>query len=215
MRVESEAAPAGRRLHRDRDHDRRSVSRAERRATGPSTGRASRTATSSASRACTCAVPGGASGHETDKVSPQLARERRAPRQGDERRRRRRRAGLLRDGQRRRGLLGRLDRLAQRDPGRRCVSRITANVLERFLVVGFYAAMARLHANHPARSDPGSRAAQGRHGHEDGPRRSSHVGLRHRPGAHRRRASSGWARRRSRRSGAARRARAASPRSTT
>ena len=54
--------------------------------------------------------------------------------------------------------------------------------------------------------------AQGGHGHQDGPRRSSHVGLRHRQGAHRRRASSAWARRPSRRSGAARRARAAWPR---
>ena len=63
--------------------------------------------------------PGGASGHETDKVSPSSPQNVDATRQGDQHRRRRRRARLLRDAQRRRGLLGRLDRLAQRDPGRR------------------------------------------------------------------------------------------------
>ena len=63
--------------------------------------------------------PGGASGHETDKVSPSSPAGRPAARQGHEPRRRRGRADLLRDAQRRRGLLGRLDHLAQRDPGRR------------------------------------------------------------------------------------------------
>ena len=75
------------------------------------------------------------SGHETDKISPSSPTERRAAGQGTEPRRRRGRHGHLRNAQRRR----RSSRSARSAGRPACwstsVSRITANVLRRFLAI--------------------------------------------------------------------------------
>ena len=108
--------PAGGRVHRDGDHDRRALSRAGCLALGLRGDGSRRTATSSAKSSLHMRCPGGASGHETDKISPsspknivRLAKGTNIDEGGAE-------LAYYETPERRRGLLRRLDRMAQRDP---------------------------------------------------------------------------------------------------